>query len=146
MHRLPFALVLALGALGAAGCDLEPVSAAPFEDGERKLTNRGAFAVELWSAQGAPSLGPNLFYVDVAMPDPSDPQALGWAIPDARLHATAYQPNGDGATEATIVQYVGGGRYQVEGLVFDEPGVWALDVDIEVGQSMDEQVTFTFEL
>lgn len=146
MIRLLPVLVLACGALSATGCDPEPVEAAPFEDGQRLLTSRGAFAVQLWSAQGEPSLGVNTFYVDVAMPDPSSPETLGWGIPDAQLNVTAHQPNGDAATEASIVQYVGAGRYQVEGLVFDEPGVWSLDVDIEVGQSMDEQVTFTFEL
>lgn len=140
------ALTFGITSLALCACDGAPVEATPYEDGIRKLTDRGAFHVELWSASGRPALGPNIFYVDVAMPDPSDPEALGRGIPEARLNVTAFMPNADGATEATIVHYVGDGRYQVEGLEFDEPGVWSLDVDIEVGQSMDEQVSFTFEI
>lgn len=142
-------LIIALLATGAAmtGCDLETVEAQPFESGVRQLTDQGAFNVALHSAGGTPRPGHNDFILEIAMPDPNDPQALGRGIPDARVNVTAVMPAAQGvASEAEFVRFMGNGRYLVSDLNLPHSGVWEVDVDIEVGSTMDEQVTFAFEL
>lgn len=131
----------------AAGCDLEPIEPTPFEDGARTLTEEGAFHVELWSVEGAPRVGPNTFEVIIAMPDPTDPRALGRGIPNARVQVDAFMPNAGRALEhAPRATYMGEGHYLVSGMDFDHSGVWTVEVDIRVGATIDDHASFTFEL
>ncbi len=130
-----------------AACSLEPDAPTPYENGERLLTDSGAFQVELWSAHGQARVGSNDFVLHVAMPNPNDPADLGWGIPDAHVRVDAYMPYADREmpTEAQVA-YLGDGQYVLSGVHLDREGTWVLDVGISVGQSIDDHVEFALEL
>lgn len=138
-------LILAILILAASGCAGEDtVDAEAFVDGERKLTDDGAFAVELWHENGAPTLGENDFLFRLEFPDPNDP-GDGKGIPAARIAVDCWMPNADHSMPVNPMVIPGAaGDYQMSHIVFDEPGVWQLDFEIAVGKSVVDEVSYVF--
>jgi hypothetical protein len=122
------------------------VEADPYIDGTTLSTDGGAFEVTLWTTKGAMVEGENQMWIRVAMPDPMvGDEARG--IPNADITLDAWMPNAehDSPTEP-IVTYVTDGQYRIDNVELDHQGVWQLDFDIEVGKTIDEQVSFVFML
>lgn len=68
----------------------------------------------------------------------------GRPVTDAEVTVEAWmEAHGHGTEKDPSVQYVEKGRYHVEGLVFQMPGEWRLDVQITVG---DESEGVSFEI
>ncbi len=139
-------LVAALLLAPVAGCaQSEEIDAGEYVDGERKLTSDGAFTVVLSNEDGAPVVGDNTFYLDVQFPDPHNPRADGKGIPGAKITLDAYMPNGELSMDVVPeVSYMGHGQYMFDGVVLEEPGVWQLDFQIAVGNTVRETVSFAF--
>lgn len=141
-------LIAALLLAPVAGCaQSEDIDAGEYVDGQRKLTDHGAFTVVLSNEAGAPVIGTNTFYLDVQFPDPNDPRADGKGIPGAKISLDAHMPNGDYVMDVVPeVHYMGDGHYMFDGVVLDEGGVWQLDFEIAVGKTVRETVTYAFEV
>jgi hypothetical protein len=141
------ALLLAPVAVSSGCAQSEDIDAGEYVDGERKLTDHGAFTVVLSNEDGAALVGSNTFYLDVQFPDPSNPRAEGKGIPGAKISLDAHMPNGDYVMDVVPeVHYMGEGQYMFDGVVLDQPGVWQLDFEIAVGKTVRETVTYTFEV
>ncbi len=137
-------LALAILILAASGCAADGVDAGQFVDGERKLTDDGAFAVELSHEDGQPQVGDNDFMLRLEFPDPADP-SQGMGIPDARIAVDCWMPNADHAMAANPMVIPGkAGDYELAHIVLDEAGVWQFDFEIAVGEKMVETVSFAF--
>ena len=145
------ALVLASSLASLAGCDLDgdaqlepaPVEVQTFHDGIAEDTEGGAFRVTLHARDGL-ELGDNELIVHVGFHESSDSSDPGRGIPGADLRLDAWMPYADGASETLVGTHVGEGRYQIEGLVLDRPGIWQLDFAVAVGETLDERVSFAF--
>ena len=148
MFRPSFFLALGLvtGTL-VTGCAGEEIEAEAFVDGERKLTEDGAFFVELYHHEAAPRVGSNEFTLRVLFPDYNDPEGDGTGIPNARIAVDCWMPN-TGYTMGTDAMAVPGdmGEYLLTHMVLDRPGVWELDIDIAVGETVTETVSYVFEI
>lgn len=147
LHQLFISSTLFVVGSSLVACSFDPEAPAPYQDGERLLTETGAFHVELWNASGETQVGANDFVLHVAMPNPNAPTELGWGIPDAHVHVDAYMPYADHEmpTDAQVA-YLGDGQYILSGVNLDREGTWVLDVEIAVGQSIDDHVEFALEL
>lgn len=141
-------LIAALLLAPVAGCaQSEDIDAGEYVDGERKLTDHGAFTVVLSNEDGAAVVGENTFYLDVQFPDPENPRAEGKGIPGAKVSLDAYMPNGEYVVDVVPeVHYMGEGQYMFEGVVLDQAGVWQFDFEIAVGKTVRESVSFAFEV
>lgn len=147
--KFRFLAPLALAAaFVATGCDeSESVEADRYVDGTTVETDLGAFDVTLSSESGDASLGENAFVLRVAFPDPTDPEAEGKGVPNARIELDAWMPNADHAMYVEpSVTYLGDGEYLVAPVLLDQSGVWSLDFDIAVGETIDETASFVFSL
>lgn len=137
-------LVLVLG-----GCDTEEqqleLEAAPFEDGAVKDTEGGAFRVVLTSREGL-AVGENNLIARVGFHDPDDPLDPGRGIPGADLRLDAIHVDGEGFVGDLQGSYLGDGRYELNDLVLDRPGVWRFEFSVAVGETIDESVAFVFEI
>lgn len=119
--------------------------ARPFADGVAEDTEGGAFRVVLTSARGSLEVGENQLIVRVGFHDPDDPFDPGKGIPGARIELIAWMPLDDGLTEQDLaVQYLGDGQYLLDPVELDRAGVWQLDLQIAVGTTMRENVSFVF--
>jgi hypothetical protein len=139
---------LALGglALGLIGCDqAEHVDAVSFEDGVMRDTEGGAFRVSLHSRTGL-EVGASELVAHVGFHDPADPDGPGFGVPGARVHLDAFPVDGEGGTVELEATYVGEGHYAFDGLEFSDPGAWEFEFNIEVGETLDESVSFAFEI
>lgn len=138
--------LLALLGVVVSGCDdvsnePEQIEAPAYVDGAIRLTDEGAFAVELWNKDGAAVVGANTFVLRVCMADTDQ------GIPGAEIDFSASMPDAEVAgAESPTVTYLGDGQYQVSDLVLEREGTWEFDVAIAVGDSLDESVTFAFQL
>lgn len=148
MRKIVIAAMLLAPLTGLAGCATgEQLDAGEYIDGERKLTEDGAFTVVLSNEDGMATVGENTFYLRVAMPDPNDPEAEGKGIPGATVELDAYMPNDRLSMEVVpAISYVGDGEYMIEGVVLEQAGIWQLDFNIAVGQTVTETVSFAFEV
>jgi hypothetical protein len=137
--------LLLLG-LALAGCDLsDPVYAMPFENGVTKDTEGGAFRVVL-DARGGLDVGTNELSARVGFHDPGDPTGPGFGVPSARVHLDASPIDGDGEAVSLEGIHIGDGHYAFDDLELSDPGAWQLDFTIEVGKTIDESVSFAFEI
>lgn len=150
-----FALALAtVSSLTTAACteqvgdgELEYAGLAELSEGAEAMTTQGAFKVSVWTEDGAAHAGENTFYVRVAMPEPGNPLADGRGIPNARVSVDAFGDASDDAefVSANRITEQADGVYMVEGVMLSE-GDWELDVAIEVGETVDDDVTFYFSI
>ncbi|MFV8756232.1 hypothetical protein ACNOYE_37265 [Nannocystaceae bacterium ST9] len=137
---------------GLIGCDGEDPSddelvreAEPFVDGVAKDTEGDAFRIVLNSRDGALDVGENLLVVRVGFHDPNAPLEPGIGIPGAKVSMLAWMPLDEGMIEAEVAgQYLGGGRYLLDPIELDRPGVWQLDIGVDVGVTLRENVSFAF--
>jgi hypothetical protein len=137
---------LLLFGLALAGCDLsDPVHAVPFENGIMKDTEGGAFRVML-DARGGLEVGSNELMAHVGFHDPSDPSGPGYGVPSVRIHLDAHPI--DGAGEAVELEgvHIGDGRYFFDKLELSDAGAWEFDFVIEAGATIDESVSFAFQV
>jgi hypothetical protein len=144
MLRTLTTAALLMTSLLAVGCDdgSDPVDADVFQGEATAMTDLGAFEVTLGDADGETGVGMNDFSVKVAMPNPTG-DAQG--IPNATIVVDAHMPNdGHDMTVEPTVHYVGNGEYVLDGVLLDQPGVWQVDLYIQVGETIDEAVSFTF--
>lgn len=150
LARLGLSMVLlASGALIACdgdGSDEALVrEARPFVEGVAKDTEGGAFRVVLTTNDGALEVGDNQLVVRVGFHDPDDALDPGQGIPGAQIELLAWMPLDDGLIDRSLAaQYVGDGEYLIDGVELDRPGVWQLDLEIAVGTTMRENVSFAF--
>jgi len=124
--------------------DDESLDAQPFVDGVAKDTQGDAFRVVLTSRDGALEVGENALLVRVGFHDPEDPLAPGVGIPEARVQLSAWMPLDEGSSEAVSLHYAGDGQYLLDPVELDRPGIWQLDLEVDVGATMRENVSFTF--
>jgi hypothetical protein len=112
-----------------------------------ELSELGAFQVTLWNELGDVDVGMNTFWIRVAMPNPADPMDEGQGIPNADIDLHAWMPNAatDMGAEPTVT-YVSDGVYRIDDLHIAHAGVWQFDLDLEVGATIDDQVTFAFSV
>ncbi len=103
-----------------------------------------AFRVVLTSRDGALEVGENALLVRVGFHDPEDPLAPGVGIPEARVQLSAWMPLDEGSSEAVSLHYAGDGQYLLDPVELDRPGIWQLDLEVDVGATMRENVSFTF--
>jgi hypothetical protein len=128
-----------------AGSSHDLGGVAELEEGAAALTAQGAFLVEVWSEEGALAEGENTVWVRVAMPDPTDPLAEGHGIPGARIHVELASLGGDEPISALRATEHTAGLYGIEGVVLSA-GEWQLDLDIAVGETVRDDVTFFFAI
>lgn len=151
MPRFALALQVSLvvfASLGSLACDdgENPVEleAEPFLDGVAHDTVGGAFRVSLDSRDDALKVGDNLLVAHVGFHRPDDPLDPGLGIPGARVSVEAWMPLDDAPSATLEASELGEGRYRFDSLVLDRPGIWQLDMRVEVGETMRETVTFAF--
>jgi hypothetical protein len=111
-----------------------------------KDTEGGAFRVTLTTREGL-AVGENGLIVQVGFHDPNEPTGPGMGIPDAEVALEAWMPYDDGfVADPPTPTYLGEGRYLFEDLELDRPGVWQFDLDVAVGETLDEHVGFSFQI
>ena len=136
---------LTFGVACAQSEGTDPVEAGAFEEGMTQTTSNGAFTVELRHGYGGPTVGMNDFVIRIAVPHPSDPENDGWGVPNAAIDVVASMPNDGISMDATPkITYRADGFYEIEGVEFTAAGVWQLEFDIAVGETIEEYVAFTF--
>ncbi len=139
------AVVLASLGVGLTACDAEELPVAQtFVNGIAADTEGGAFRVVLHSESGNLEVGSNQLDVRVGFHLPDDPTDPGKGIPGAAVRVSAWMPHDEGALEPLSAVYQGDGIYRVERLELEQPGIWQLDIDIDVGKTMRENVSFAF--
>lgn len=150
MHRLVaalFALTLATGLAGCTQASEEFRDLTEFVDGMAVDSDMGAFRVVISSADGAIGVGRNDLTVRLGFHDPDDPEAEGRGIPGAELHLDAWMPGTDmQMNTAPTIAYLGDGAYAIDNVVLDRPGIWNVDLEIEVGSGMYETVSLAFDV
>lgn len=118
-----------------------------FVDGMAVDSDDGAFRVVLSSEDGRLGTGRNDLIVRVGFHDPSNPEAEGRGIPNAKVEVDAWMPDAEATMQSDItVSYLGDGAYEVENIVLDRAGVWNFDIVISVGDGMWETVSLAFEV
>jgi hypothetical protein len=136
-------------AFGLAGCDASepasPLEVTVFEDGVSKDTEGGAFRVVL-NARGGLEVGANALSARVGFHDPGDPTGPGYGVPSVRVHLDAYPIDGEGEVMELDGVHVGDGRYLFEDLDLSDPGAWQFDFTIGAGETIDESVSFAFQI
>ncbi len=116
-----------------------------FANDVAKDTDSAAFRITLVSRDGTLAVGDNLLIVHVGFHDPNDPLDPGLGIPDARISLMAWMPLDDGLLEHELhAEALGEGRYLLDPIELDRAGVWQLDLDVDVGATMRENVSFAF--
>jgi hypothetical protein len=140
-------------AFGLAACDGAVDDLGPFPNGEPRLSDRGGFVVAI----SAPSLDEgdlaalDELRLDIAFPGFDDPLAGQRGIPgvdvEVNVHALgegagAPQP-GEGLGPRALE--VGDGQYRLVDLGIGS-GAWSVDLDLRVGDRIEDHVEFAFEL
>jgi hypothetical protein len=148
--RLGLSAVLSV-ACALIACDEAAIDEAlladarPFVDGVAKDTEGGAFRIVLSSDDGALERGANELSVRVGFHDPDDALDPGKGIPHANIELVAWTPLDDGSIESEVaIEYEGDGVYRLAPIDLDRPGIWQLDLEIGVGETLREQVSFAF--
>jgi hypothetical protein len=151
LARLALSTTMLLAACGLIGCDDDAIDedllqeARPFVDGVAKDTDGGAFRIVLSSHDGALEVGENQLAVRVGFHDPDDPHDPGKGIPGANIELIAWMPLDDGRVEQQLaIEYEGDGEYRLAPIELDRAGIWQLDLDIAVGATIRETVSFAF--
>jgi len=131
----------------STACDIEEagdgtVVAESFAEGVAKDSDAGAFRVVLTTEDGL-GVGENTLFVRLGFHDPHDPLAAGRGVPSADVVLHAWMPHSDGVVDGVRGVHVGDGRYEIL-LDLPAPGVWQLDLDLTVGDGVDDSVSFAF--
>ncbi len=133
----------AWASLSLSACE-QPTSATDFVDGRVEMSEHAAFSTTLYHEDGEPTLGANIFYLRVAMPDPDVAPGLGRGVPGLDISVDATTTDGSAGMEvAAEVSYQGNGVYRVAPITFDRDGPWNMDFAISVGE-IDDSVRFSF--
>lgn len=143
-------------AFGLAACDGAGADLGPFPNGEPRLTERGGFVVTLTAPatdEGDLAVVDEL-RLEVAFPGYDDPLAGQRGIPgvDVEVHvhalddaaAASLDAAGDDDAHSPRVLEVGDGQYRIVDLGLGR-GEWALDLELSVGEHVDDYVEFVFE-
>jgi hypothetical protein len=146
------ASALALSTLFAVGCTEQVEEGfqsydtfTEYTDGAQARTSNGAFKVTLFSEDGQAVTGENKFYVRVAMPNPADELDEGKGIPGADISYDVFcDTELRGGVDSTIT-YEDDGVYAIDP-VFLGAGTCELALDIAVGQTIREEVSFFFTI
>ncbi|NJK33336.1 MAG: hypothetical protein HC927_13560 [Deltaproteobacteria bacterium] len=139
-------LALTASVFALPACDEadDPVEVTDFANGISADTEGGAFRVSLQSDSGELHVGSNQLEIRVGFHNPDDPFDPGKGIPGASVQVLAWMPHDEGATDHIRAAYVGDGIYRFDNLEIDRSGVWQLDFDIDVGETLREDVSFAF--
>ena len=144
MRKFSVAALLACS-LFAVACDGDDsVDAEAYVDGTTQMTENGAFEVTLFAEDGDLEAGGNTLILKVAFPEP---EGDGAGIPNARVDLTAHMP--EEAIEmrsVPLMTYTGGGEYRFDNVMLQDDGIWQFDFTIAVGEGIDEDVSFVFDL
>ena len=144
---LATALILPLAACDTGDTTDETVTAERFAGEMGCDTTDNAFRVVLNSDTDALIVGQNDLTFRLGMHDPTDAEAPGFGIPNARIDLDVWQPNGDGTMSVEPdIFYIGEGEYRIENVVVPESGVWQFDFTVEVGETMMDSVELAFEI
>ncbi len=151
LRSFSLSLALCAGALALSACDSEDqevggVVAQQFEEGVAQDTEGGAFRVVLTSRGGLEAGDESTLIARVGFHEPSDPDGPGKGVPGATVQLDAYMPNGAGYIESIEATYLNDGQYLLEGIELDQAGTWRFELGIEVGQTIDEHVAFSFNI
>ncbi|MCA9685349.1 MAG: FixH family protein [Myxococcales bacterium] len=149
---LALALVTPLAACDS-GEDQAPVetrAVEDFSDGMVVQSDSGLFHATLWSDSGTLEVGRNDLVLRLGFADPNDQngeEARGLPIAGARLDLDAWMPDADTAMAAEpTIEYLGDGEYRIENVVLGEGGVWNVDVEIAVGDNLQESISLAFDI
>lgn len=145
MRKLSAGALLAFS-LFAVACDGgdDSVEADAYVDGTTQMTENGAFEVTLFAEDGDLEAGGNTVILHVAFPEP---EGDGAGIPNARVDLTAHMPEEAIEMRSTpLMTYTGGGEYRFDNVMLEDDGVWQFDFTIAVGEGIDEDVSFVFDL
>ena len=131
-------LLLAAGAAGAAWMMRVP---ADLDLSREKASEAGLYIAEIAPAQEPVTVGPMHAWI-VTLEDRE-----GAPVDNAQIHVDGGMPqHGHGLpTSPAVTQDLGEGRYLVEGMKFNMPGWWELDLGIE-GSAGADTVTFNIVL
>jgi hypothetical protein len=144
-------------AFGLAACDGAGDDLGRFPNGEPRLTDRGGFVVTLTAPtadEGELAVVDEL-RMEVAFPGYHDPLEGQRGIPgldvEVYVHAlddaatASLDAEGDDSSLAPRVIEVGDGQYRIVDLGLGR-GAWAIDLELSVGEHVDDYVEFAFEL
>jgi protein SCO1/2 len=105
--------------------------------GQSRISEKGAFGLELMLAGGELKIGPNA--LDIVLRDQA-----GKGVEGAELSVTPWMPTmGHGVWEKPVLRERGGGSYHVENVVIIMGGLWELKVAVKKGELEDRGV-FSF--
>lgn len=131
--------ILVVGGIGVAAMMQPPP--ADLDLSLSKPTDAGLYVSSLAPQLEPLAVGPiHSWTVEVTMPD-------GTPVEDAEVRIDGGMPqHGHGLpTKPQVTEKLGGGRYLVEGMKFNMPGWWTIDVDVD-GPAGHDQVTFNITL
>lgn len=127
--------------------DVETRAVANFEDGMGCDSDQGAFRVMLWSDTGDIQVGRNDLVLRLGFHDPLHADAPGQGIPNAQVNIDAWMPTANESMQTEpVITYIGDGQYRIENMVLTDDGVWNIDFDVAIGESMRESISLAFEI